>query len=94
MARRHIACVLTSLTLIPATSWAQTATVWQPEPDKPVQIFAAALSVDDATRVATFSGNVRLTQGGVRLQCSLPRAYYLPGARGDQPKLTRVECEP
>lgn len=86
--------LLLAFTFIPAAAWAQSTRVWQPDPDKPVQIFAAALSVDDATRVATFSGDVRVTQGDVRLQCSLARAHYIRGTRADQGKLTRLECEP
>jgi lipopolysaccharide export system protein LptA len=68
--------------------------VWHPDQGKQVRIIAAAISVDDAKHIAVFSGNVRLTQGDVRLQCSLARAYYVPGARADQVEVTRIECEP
>jgi lipopolysaccharide export system protein LptA len=86
--------MLCVLALIPAAAWGQPATVWHPDPDKPVQIMAAKLAVDDATRTAIFSGDVRLTQGDVRLRCSRMHVHYIPGARADPGRVTRVECEP
>ena len=92
MTRRRIAWSVMALALAPAG--AQAATVWRPDPDKPILIMAAKLSVSETRRVAIFSGDVRLTQGDTRLQCSLLRAHYIPGRRADQGRIDRVECEP
>ena len=94
MARRPIACVSAALALIPAATWAQT-TVWRPDPGKPVMVTADDISIDNAERVATFTGNARLTQGGeVRLQCWQMRVYYLlAGAPPAQDQIDRIECE-
>jgi lipopolysaccharide export system protein LptA len=44
--------------------------------DKPVQIEAATLEVRDKDKVATFSGNVHVTQGDTNLRCKSLVVYY------------------
>lgn len=51
--------------------------------DKPLQIDAQSLEVRDKDRMATFSGNVRMTQGDTRMQCKVLVVYYdNPSATG------------
>jgi lipopolysaccharide export system protein LptA len=44
--------------------------------DKPVQIEAATLEVRDRDKVATFSGNVHVTQGDTNMRCRTLMVYY------------------
>ena len=44
--------------------------------DKPVHIEAATLEVRDKDKVATFSGNVRVTQGDTGLRCKSLLVFY------------------
>jgi lipopolysaccharide export system protein LptA len=44
--------------------------------DKPVQIEAATLEVRDRDKVATFSGNVNVTQGDTNMRCRTLLVYY------------------
>jgi lipopolysaccharide export system protein LptA len=86
--------VSTALALVPAAAWAQSANVWRPDPHTPLLVSAADVAIDDAAHVATFSGDVRLTQGDVRMQCSQMRVYYVAGAQPEQDRVDRIECEP
>jgi lipopolysaccharide export system protein LptA len=47
--------------------------------DKPVHIEAATLEVRDKDKVATFSGNVRVTQGDTGLRCKSLLVFYEQG---------------
>jgi lipopolysaccharide export system protein LptA len=44
--------------------------------DQPVKINADGLQVNDRTKVATFSGNVRVVQGDTTLRCKTLMVYY------------------
>ena len=44
--------------------------------DQPVHIEAATLEVRDKDKTATFSGNVRVTQGDTGLRCKLLPVFY------------------
>ncbi|MGA2128456.1 MAG: LptA/OstA family protein, partial [Xanthobacteraceae bacterium] len=44
--------------------------------DKPVQIDAASLEVRDKDKVATFLGNVRMTQGDTTMRCKTMKVFY------------------
>jgi len=64
---------------------AQTAinlTGLQQDTSLPVQVEADSLAVDQASGVATFTGNVRVTQGGMTITASEARVEYLPGGTG------------
>jgi lipopolysaccharide export system protein LptA len=55
--------------------------------DQPVHIEAATLEVRDKDKVATFSGNVKVTQGDTGMRCkSLVVFYEQEGADGDKGK--------
>jgi lipopolysaccharide export system protein LptA len=54
--------------------------------DKPVQIEAATLEVRDKDKVATFSGNVHVTQGDTNLRSKSLVVFYEQG--GDSPMKT------
>lgn len=49
---------------------------FQQNKDKPVQIEAASLEVRDKDKVATFSGNVIVTQGDTTMKCKSLLVYY------------------
>src|SRR5690349_2313665 len=44
--------------------------------DQPVQIEAASLEVRDKDKLATFSGNVVVTQGDTKMRCKSLLVYY------------------
>jgi lipopolysaccharide export system protein LptA len=53
--------------------------------DQPVQIEAATLEVRDKDKVATFSGNVKVTQGDTSMRCKSLVVFYEQGD-GDKGK--------
>jgi lipopolysaccharide export system protein LptA len=54
--------------------------------DQPVHIEAATLEVRDKDKMATFSGDVRVTQGDTNLRCKTLKVFYEQDANGDQSK--------
>jgi len=55
--------------------------------DQPVHIEAATLEVRDKDKMATFSGDVRVTQGDTNLRCKTLKVYYeQDDANGDKNK--------
>jgi lipopolysaccharide export system protein LptA len=67
--------------------------------NQPVKIEAASLEVREKDKVATFLGDVNLTQGDTTLRCKTLVVYYEtsgPGAAavgGDQQRIRRVEAK-
>jgi lipopolysaccharide export system protein LptA len=60
--------------------------------DQPVHIEAATLEVRDKDKVATFSGDVRVTQGDTNLRCkSLVVFYEQDGAKADKTKTLKAD---
>ncbi|HZP75833.1 MAG TPA: LptA/OstA family protein [Pseudolabrys sp.] len=53
--------------------------------DQPVHIEAATLEVRDKDQVATFSGNVHVTQGDTGLRCKSLVVYYEQNAKDQKP---------
>lgn len=56
----------------------------------PVEVAADALSVDQATGKAVFSGNVQISQGEMRLQAATVTVTY---AEGDRRRIRALEAE-
>ena len=56
----------------------------------PVEVAADALSVDQATGKATFSGNVQISQGEMRLQAATVTVTY---AGADRRRISSLEAE-
>jgi lipopolysaccharide export system protein LptA len=54
--------------------------------DQPVHIEAATLEVRDKDKVATFSGDVRVTQGDTKLRCKTLVVFYEQNGAGDKSK--------
>lgn len=55
--------------------------------DQPVHIEAATLEVRDKDKMATFSGDVRVTQGDTNLRCKTLKVFYeQDDANGDKSK--------
>lgn len=50
--------------------------------DQPVQIEAATLEVRDKNKMATFSGNVQVTQGDTTMKCQALVVFYGPEGSG------------
>lgn len=46
------------------------------EPDKPIEVEADALEVEDTNRTATFTGNVRVVQGDIRMKADRITVHY------------------
>lgn len=46
------------------------------EPDKPIEVEADALEVQDTNRTATFTGNVRVVQGDIRMKADRITVHY------------------
>ena len=71
--------------------------------DKPVRIQAASLEVRNKDKVATFSGDVHVTQGDTNLRCKILMVFYeddptrnaMPAAQpgpGGQQRIRRMEA--
>src|SRR5476649_15506 len=54
--------------------------------DQPVHIEAATLEVRDKDKVATFSGNVKVTQGDTTMKCKSLLVFYEGGEDADKGK--------
>ncbi|PKP76174.1 MAG: lipopolysaccharide transport periplasmic protein LptA [Alphaproteobacteria bacterium HGW-Alphaproteobacteria-3] len=52
------------------------------EPDKPIEVEADALEVQDTERTATFTGNVRVVQGDIRMKADRIAVHYAGGKSG------------
>lgn len=53
------------------------------EPDKPIEVEADALEVQDARQTATFTGNVRVVQGDIRMKADRITVHYDGGQSGN-----------
>jgi len=65
--------------------------------DEPIQIEADRLEVRDQEKVATYSGHVRVLQGGTLLEAPELRIFYKEGASTEQlsgSKISRIEAGP
>jgi lipopolysaccharide export system protein LptA len=79
---RLCACAALALAWAPDRTLAQQQSVpnalqgFSQNKDKPVQIEAASLEVRDKDKVATFAGNVIVTQGDTTMRCKSLLVYY------------------
>jgi lipopolysaccharide export system protein LptA len=89
--------LLTALFLMSAPAGAQQSDVrvWRPDPsqDASVHIDSDELAVNDAQKTATFSGNVRVSQGETHLRCSQARVWYRAVAPGRGATVDHLECQ-
>jgi lipopolysaccharide export system protein LptA len=115
MVRMRRLLPILALLLVPAAALAAPAKVQPKGPpnalqgfsqnrDEPVHIEAATLEVRDKDKVATFSGDVRVTQGDTELRCKSLVVFYeqegkkgstLPAADpgpGGQQRIKRLEA--
>jgi lipopolysaccharide export system protein LptA len=81
------ACAATALVWMCATAMAQSGPPnalqgFSQNKDKPVQIEAASLEVRDKDKVATFSGDVNVTQGDTNMRCKSLLVFYDQDAKG------------
>ena len=60
--------------------------------DQPVHIEAATLEVRDKDKVATFSGNVRVTQGDTGLRCKSLLVFYEQGGEEGADKSKNLQA--
>lgn len=78
---RATACAATAFALTLASAPAQQGVPnalqgFSQNKDKPVQIEAASLEVRDKDKVATFSGDVNVTQGDTNMRCKSLLVFY------------------
>lgn len=52
------------------------------EPGKPIEVEADALEIQDASQTATFTGNVRVVQGDIRMKADRITVHYASGQSG------------
>ncbi len=52
------------------------------DPDKPIEVEADSLEVQDAEHTATFIGNVRVVQGDIRMKSDRLTVYYQSRQQG------------
>lgn len=75
--------------------WAQVPDVGARNKGKPIEITADALEVIQENRLATFTGNVEVTQGDMRMTAQTMQVHYHPRA-GDgaaQNAVSRIEVD-
>jgi lipopolysaccharide export system protein LptA len=81
-----------ALGLFSRLSWAQDrSTVYQLDPWQPLTVDARSLSVNDRNYTATFSGDVVVTQGAVRMRCASVVIHWEPDRHN---LIDRLECDP
>jgi lipopolysaccharide export system protein LptA len=81
------ACAVTAFAWMSAAATAQQGPPnalqgFSQNKDKPVQIEAASLEVRDKDKVATFSGDVNVTQGDTNMRCKSLLVFYDQDAKG------------
>ena len=82
---RALFLTLAMLPVMAGTGHAQTAinlTGLQQDTSLPVEVTADRLSVDQATGLATFEGNVVVLQGEMKISAGSARIEYLPDGKG------------
>jgi len=67
-----------SLVLMLSPAWAQSSLTTRHDSSLPIEIAADTLEVQQDKNLATFSGNVQATQGGIRLRANILEVHYRP----------------
>lgn len=89
-------CFVTiALTLIAQSVSAQQSLggVIYPVPNTPIKILADTLQVDESRNSATYSGNVQVVQGNVRVHCPKATVQYERSQSGSAATVVRIDCE-
>jgi lipopolysaccharide export system protein LptA len=60
------------------------------DPEAPIEVSADQLSVSQPDGAATFSGNVRVAQGELRISADEMRIEYVEGADGARTRISRL----
>ena len=60
------------------------------DPDKPIEVEADSLEVQDAEHTATFIGNVRVVQGDVRMKSDRLTVYYQSRQQGGGSRIEKI----
>jgi lipopolysaccharide export system protein LptA len=84
-----------ALALVTAGAWAHQPAVTVIYPDRQIalHIQAETMSVQSPATLAIFSGDVLVTHGNARLQCSKALVWYSAMDPNDQHSVDRIECE-
>ena len=90
-ARRALggAVLLAATYLLSGTTWAQQG--FRADADTPIEEEADALEVEDTRQTATFSGNVRVTQGDIRMKADKVTVHYNGGGQGSS-RISRISA--
>lgn len=86
---RGAAMLLAAALLLPGAAYAQQG--FRADPDKPIEIEADALEVEDAKQTATFSGNVRVVQGDIRMKSDKVTVHYDGSGQGGS-RISRISA--
>lgn len=86
---RGAAILLAAALLLPGAAFAQQG--FRADPDKPIEIEADALEVEDAKQTATFSGNVRVVQGDMRMKSDKVIVHY-DGSSQNGSRISRISA--
>lgn len=86
---RGAAMLLAAALLLPGAAFAQQG--FRADPDKPIEIEADALEVEDAKQTATFSGNVRVVQGDMRMRSEKVIVHY-DGSGQNGSRISRISA--
>jgi lipopolysaccharide export system protein LptA len=102
MARRWLPLLVLSALIAAGAAPAQQPQKLPASRDRPIEISAESLDVQQDKQVATFTGNVVAVQGDMRLKAPQLRVYYRQGGKaGDAPRgspaagagnITRIEA--
>lgn len=87
---RGAAMLLALALLLPGAAFAQQG--FRSDPDKPIEIEADALEVEDAKQTATFSGNVRVVQGDIRMKSDRVTVHYDGSGQGGGSRISRISA--
>lgn len=80
---------LVAALLLPGAALAQQG--FRSDPDQPIKIEADALEVEDAKQTATFSGNVRVVQGEIRMKSDKVTVHYGGSGEGSS-RISRISA--
>ncbi|MEW6090040.1 lipopolysaccharide transport periplasmic protein LptA [Parvibaculum sp.] len=86
---RGAAMLLAAALFLPGAAQAQQG--FRTDPNKPIEIEADALEVQDTKQTATFSGNVRVNQGDIRMKSDKVIVHYDGSGQGSS-RISRISA--
>ena len=90
---RHLAIVAVVLVAQHVTEQQSRGGVIYPVPNMAISILADTIKVDEPRNSATYSGNVQIVQGHVRVHCTKAIVQYERSISNNTPTIARIQCE-